>query len=300
MFSAWYFPGWAVLLGSSHASYARYHYWIPLLVLTIVTVGTGLMIEVAELNQEVSQRRKNPWNSGVVVLGFIISSLGVIVGTLKGSGIVFFAAMIVVLAILRMSFAMSDFLNRVIHCLGIILIYLAVIFKYQVPDLKILTHQSSQQALGNLWVYLGAVFLFTLGCQLLPQRTGKIRGVLFLMIGQPLVVVPFLLKTNWEWHASFLIPMSFFGLWFGAVVWAHLAQRDCAKLLANTGRPLVDFLVLGSVGFALLFKLEGGVSVFNSYTMRTLLVLLPSYFFIGLIFEWLRSKALISGLHEER
>lgn len=300
LFSAWYFPGWAVMLGASHGWYARHHYFMPVLGLAFVSIGCGFFLEGALFGKAASSPKVKKLCAPLIGLGLTWCLLGILVALFKGEGAAFFAILFVIVSLFRMKSWMGRIMDALLSSVAVVLIYLAIVFKYQIPNLEGLLNDNGSTAKDSLWIYLISIFLFHFACQLIPYQTGKAKVLSLLLIAQPVVIVPILLTWQWQWFPAFLIPMTLFAIWFGFVVRRNQVERERPDALVQAGRPLVDFLLLGSVGMALFFKWSGEVTIFNSYTIRTLLLFAPAYFLAGWILAWLRPKALDSFPEEER
>lgn len=169
-----------------------------------------------------------------------------------------------------------------------VLIHVAIIFKYRFPTTEGLRHPDFSKT--GLWFYLLSVFLYQFACLAIPFFSRKIRYLSLFLIAQPAIVIPTLVALQWRWHPSFAIPIMIFLIWFVVMFWRLLIKPEEVANLLQVGRPLVDFLLLGSVGLALFFKWNGEATIFNSYTLRTLLLLCPGYFIAGSLVAWFRTK----------
>ena len=292
MFSAWHFPGWAVIMGGSHAGYARYHYFIPAMGLTLVAIGSGIVLSsLLVRNHQVSSKAKDQ-KCILIALGSCLSFLGVVLAFIKGEGAAVFCACIFLLSLVRLRLKTDPIFDAFIAALSVVLIYFTIIFKYQIPTLESLPHYHLVE--NGLLLYLLTVFLYQFACLAIPHFSQKFKYLAVILLAQPVIVIPTLVSSQWQWHSSFAIPITIFLIWLTVMIRYLQTRPDTATRLLQAGRPLVDFLLLGSIGFALFFKWSGEAHIFNSYTMKTLLLLCPGYFIAGSLIAWIQSRRFAS------
>jgi len=226
MYTAWFFPGLSIILGSSsHAWYARHHYFFPTLGLALASFGSAIFLSSVVFRDGLagSKNRKNFYF--LVISGLCFALLGNVLAALKGEGAAFYCGVFIAVSCSRF------------------------LFEYHFPTFEILGHADFSRT--GLWYFLSSVFLFQLACFWNPKTEGGWKYFLCFLMFQPVVVVPVLIVWRWQWHVSFLIPMTLFLVWWSWVSWRIFNHHDRAFVSLKVGRQVFDFLLMGSVGFAL-------------------------------------------------